>query len=75
MIVSVLICIAVAVYCFMHGMVLAGVLSLAGVIPGPGLIPLMASSVLLFINGHVITALFPIFVIVYNVWVLFILQR
>jgi hypothetical protein len=59
----------------MHGMVLAGVLSLAGVIPGPGLIPLMASSVLLFINGHVIIALFPIFVIVYNVWVLFILQR
>jgi hypothetical protein len=36
---------------------------------------LIISSVLLFINGHVMTAFFPVFVIVHNVWVLFVLKR
>ena len=75
MIVSVLICLAVAVYSFMHGLVLAGILSLAGIIPGPGLIPLIASSVLLFAHGHAIAACFPLIVIVYNIWVLLVLKR
>ncbi len=75
MIVSALICIAVAVFCFTQGMVLAGILSLAGIIPGPGSIPLIASSVILFVNGHAVIAFFPIFVIVYNIWILLILKQ
>lgn len=75
MIISVFICLVLAVYCFMHGLVLAGILSLAGIIPGPGFIPLIASSVILFTNDHVITAFFPIFVIAYNVWMLLVLKR
>jgi len=74
MIVSALICFSVAVYCFTQGLVLAGLLSLAGIIPGPGLIPLIAASVLLLANDHAIIACLPLFVIIYNLWVLAVLK-
>jgi len=66
MIISALICLIVATYCFMNTMILAGLLCLAGIIPGPGMIPLLASSIILAVNGHYITAMFPVVIVIFN---------
>jgi hypothetical protein len=60
----------------MNGMVLAGVLSLAGLIPGPGTLPLLISAVILAVNGHYLAAFFPVFVIFFNYfWAVYSLRR
>ena len=75
MILSTLICTGIAVFCFMNGMVLAGLLSLAGLIPGPGTIPLLLSAVMLAVNGYYLAAFFSVFVILFNYfWVVYSLK-
>ncbi len=64
---SILISFSVATYCFLNAMIIAGALSLLGMIPGLGAIPLLITSILLVINGHYITAFFPIIVIFNNI--------
>jgi len=71
MLLSVTICLGVAVYCFANGLVIAGVTALLGLIPGPGIIPLLISSVILFINGFQLAALLPLLVIANNLRVAF----
>ena len=66
MIISVLICLIVATYCFINTMMLAGLLCLAGIIPGPGMIPLLACSIILAVNGQYITAIFPVVIVIFN---------
>ena len=48
-------------------MIIAGVLSLLGMIPGIGAIALLITSILLIIDEHYITAFFPIIVIFNNI--------
>jgi hypothetical protein len=48
-------------------MIIAGVLSLLGMIPGIGAIPLLIASIFLIIDEHYITAFFPIIVICNNI--------
>jgi hypothetical protein len=74
-IVTVLICIAVALFCFFNGMVLAGILSLAGILPGAGMVALVITSILLALSDHFIAAAFPLIVIVYNIWMVLVLKR
>lgn len=75
MLLVVLVCVGVAIYCFMNGMILAGVLSLAGMSPGIGFLTLIATSVILVMNDHLIAAIFPVAIIVFNIWGLFVLKR
>jgi len=75
MLLVVLVCIGVAIYCFMNGMILAGVLSLAGMSRGIGFLSLIATSVILLMNDHLIAAIFPVGIIVFNVVGLFVLNR
>ncbi len=75
MLLVVIVCVGVAIYCFMNGMVLAGVLSLAGMSPGIGFLTLIAASVILVANEHMIAAIFPVAIIVFNIWGLFALKR
>jgi len=76
MLLSTIICIGVAGFCFINGMVLAGVLSLVGMIPGPGTIPLIASAVILAVNGHYLATLLLVFVIFFNYfWTVYSLRR
>jgi len=63
---SIFICLSVAVYCFINGMVVAGVLSIVGMLPGPGIMPLLITSLLLILDEHYITAVFPVIVIINN---------
>lgn len=71
-----LICVGVAAYCFINGMVLAGVLALAGLIPGPGTLPLLVCAVILAVNEHYVAAFFPVFVVFYNYfWTVYSLKR
>ena len=64
---SVLSSCSVAIYCFLNAMIIAGVLSLFGMIPGIGAIALLITSILLIIDEHYITAFFPIIVIFNNI--------
>ena len=64
---SILISFSVAIYCFLNAMIIAGVLSLLGMIPGIGAIALLITSILLIIDEHYITAFFPIIVIFNNI--------
>jgi hypothetical protein len=75
MIVTIFICIAVALFCFFNGMVLAGILSLAGILPGAGMVALVITSILLALNDHFIAAAFPLIVIAYNIWMVLVLKR
>jgi hypothetical protein len=75
MILSLILCIAVAVYCFLNGLILAGVLCLVGIIPGAGMVALVIASILLALNDHYIAAALPIIVICYNIWVLLVVRR
>ena len=73
---SMLICVGVAAYCFINGMVLTGVLTLVGLIPGPGALPLLISAVMLAVNDHYVTALFPVFAVLNNYfWAVYSLTR
>jgi len=54
--------------------VLAGVLSLAGMILGPGIIPLIGSSVIPLVNGHYYNRIFSIFIIGYYAAVIFVYE-
>jgi hypothetical protein len=74
-IVTILICIAVALFCFFNGMILAGILSLAGILPGAGMVALVITSILLALNDHCIAAAFPPIVIAYNIWMVLVLKR
>jgi len=74
-IVTIFICIAVALFCFFNGMILAGILSLAGILPGAGMVALVITSILLALNDHFIAAAFPLIVIVYNIWMVLVLKR
>jgi hypothetical protein len=56
-------------------MIIAGVLSLIGMMPGLGSIPMLITSILLVINGHYITAFFPIIVIFNNILAAVLCQR
>ncbi len=75
MIVTVLICIAVALFCFFNGMILAGILSLVGILPGAGMVALVITSTLLVLNDHFTAAAFPLIVIAYNIWMALVLKR
>jgi hypothetical protein len=75
MILSVILCIAVAVYCFFNAMILAGVLALIGIIPGAGMVALTITSIILALNEHYIAAAFPVIVILFNIWVLLVSRR
>ncbi len=75
MIVTILICIAVALFCFFNGMILAGILSLAGILPGAGMVAIVIASILLALNDHFIAAALPLIVIVYNIWMVLVLKR
>lgn len=74
-ILSVILCIAVAVYCFFNAMTLAGVLALIGIIPGAGMVALTITAIILALNEHYIAAVFPLFVILFNIWVLLVSRR
>ncbi|MDX8403816.1 MAG: hypothetical protein R8K54_05360 [Mariprofundaceae bacterium] len=75
MILSITLSIAVAVYCFFNGMVLAGSLCLIGVIPGAGMVALVIASILLALNDHTIAATLPVIIICYNIWILLVVRR
>ena len=75
MVLSLTLSVAIAVYCFFNGLILAGALCLVGVIPGAGMVALVIASILLALNGHSIAAALPIIVICYNIWVLLVLRR
>lgn len=71
MLISSVLSIAIAIYCFASGMVLAGVLCLFGVIPGYGMLPLLFAALILFVNGIYFAALVPLLVIANNLRLLF----
>ena len=71
MIVSVLACLMMAIFCFVSGLPLAGALLLIGMIPGLGTLPLVATTVILAWSGYWIAALVPPLVIAYNLWLAF----
>jgi len=75
MLLSVILCITVAVYCFLNGIITAGILALVGVIPGAGMVALVIASILLALDGHYIAAALPVIVICYNIWVLLVARR
>lgn len=64
-----------AVYCVSQGMVLAGILSLAGIVPGMGFLLLLASAGTLLAQKHYLAALVPPVIITLNIWVASILKR
>lgn len=68
---SIVACIGVAIYCFANGLIVTGIITLFGLIPGPGILPLLVAAVLLFVNGFHLAALFPLLVIANNVRVAF----
>ncbi|OIO72164.1 MAG: hypothetical protein AUJ57_06215 [Zetaproteobacteria bacterium CG1_02_53_45] len=67
MILTATICLGLAIYSFSNGLVLAGLLTLVGIIPGPGMIPLLGASVLFVINEQPVAAIVPLFIIGFNV--------
>lgn len=75
MILSAMLCIAVAVFCFFNAMILAGVLALVGIIPGAGMVALAITSILLLLDGHYFVAVLPVIVILFNIRVLFVSGR
>lgn len=75
MILSVLACAALAIYCFISGLPLPGVLLLVGMIPGLGTVPLIAAALILVASGRPAVALLPALIIAYNLWVAFVLRR
>lgn len=75
MILSVIACAAMALFCFINSLPLPGVLILVGMIPGLGTLPLMIAALILALSGHPVAAVFPGLIIIYNLWVLFFLKR
>ena len=71
MIVSVLACLMMAIFCFVNGLPLAGALLLIGMIPGLGTLPLVAAAIILAFSDQPVAALFPPLVIAYNLWLAF----
>jgi len=71
MILSVVACLIMAIFCFANGQPLAGALLMIGMIPGLGTLPLLAAAIILAFSGHLAAALFPPLVIAYNLWLAF----
>jgi hypothetical protein len=71
MILSLTACTGLVIYCFTHGLILTGFISLLGLIPGPGTIPLLIVAVILAIHGHYAAALVAPLIIGNNIRIAF----
>ncbi len=75
MVLVILVCVGLAIYCFMNGMIGIGFLALGGLLHGLGFISLILAAVFLFIQEQYIAASFPPFLIAWNLWGLHILKK